>query len=175
MYDDFYVAGLESHRTETLSDQVQTSFNATARQTMDIVHYARSLVEGDSKGELASVLTTELDRFPSRYHEWWTNIGSPTKNDMELASWKTRHGLYTVRVCQVVKNILDNLPPTTVKCETQDELEESLSSVSNTGSNPSISPSTSQRLGTLGSEFVPTPIDPTAPSEEFRGPPPSPL
>jgi len=175
MYDDFDAAGLESHRTETLSRQVQIDFNATARQTMDIVHYARSLVEGDSKCELASVLRTELDNLPSRYHEWWTNIGSPTKNDMELASWKTRHGLYTVRVCQVVKNILDNLPPTTAKSETQDELEEPPSSVLNIGSIPSISRSTSQRFGTLGSEFVPTPIDPTAPSEEFLGPPPSPL
>jgi len=175
MYDDFHVAGLESHQNEMLSRQVQINFNATARQTMDIVHYARSLVEGDSEGELASVLRTELDNLPSRYHEWWTNIGSPTKNDMELASWKTKHGLYTVGVCKVVKNILLNLSPMTVESETQDELEEPPSSVLNIGSNPSIFPSTSQRLGTLGSEFVPTPIDPTAPSEDFRGPPPSPL
>lgn len=110
MEKDFFDAGVEMHRVESLGSKLQTNFNATARHTMIVKHQGESILEVEPHSEWASELRTALDKFEPRYATYWSHIGATAVSGHE--AWMKQLATNTEVLRETVGHILHHIPPT---------------------------------------------------------------
>ena len=111
MWDNFYNAGVESRNTETLSHGVQTKLNTTARESVIVLHDAKSHAESSPDTEWASKIMTYVQNFHAGYKDYWTHLGSEIKNDPEGEEWKEQLRKKTMIFCSSIAGILRHPQP----------------------------------------------------------------
>lgn len=121
MWDNFYNAGVESRNTETLSRDVQTKLNTTVRESVIVLHDAKSHAESSPDTEWASKIMTYVQDFHAGYKDYWTHLGSEIKNDPEGEKWKEQLRKKNMIFCSSIAGILRHPQPpaTSTAAETQ--------------------------------------------------------
>jgi hypothetical protein len=111
MYDHFYDAGVQMHNNGELTKDTQHDLNATARQSVIVLHHAKSLMEGSPESKWGSEIRTDIEHFDARYNDYWTHLGTEIENDPEGKEWRKQLAQKTMTLAKSIGDILGHLPP----------------------------------------------------------------
>ena len=151
MYDHFHDAGVEMHNNGVLTPGTQINLNATARQSVMVLHKTLSMAEDSPDSKWASKVKTDVEHFHARYGDYWSHLGTKIENDPQGDKWKSQHAFKTMTFCRTIADVLCHLPPPTTITAAETQPSEP-PSTSSTGQRRGLPPEARTRLGILTNE-----------------------
>lgn len=114
MGKDFLEAGTELYNTQKFSADMQPRISATLRQTLISLHCPRNEIERDPQATWSTNLKPAVEKFREAYTDYTKHLRPEAELGSNGYQWTKDHQENTTKLCNVIRDIIKNLPPSLV-------------------------------------------------------------